>query len=159
MLKQRIRIGLKRLQPIDVRSDKFLLWHRLQLGELLNTQNEVAIFEGVVRILYGIGIKPKHYSRFYNHVKNVLDGLAFWVEKEKALKYEPTSEERQAGIDKIGKKVKEFGTIDAIARRMHISHDEALKLPYATVYLMLLNDLEQSKFERRLQKIYSKKHK
>ena len=144
---------------MDVRSDKFLLWHRLQLGELLNTQNEVAIFEGVVRILYNIHIQPKLYRRFYDHVKAVLDGLAFWVEKEKALKYEATPEEKQAGIDQIGKKVKEFGTIDAIARRMHISHDDALKLPYATVYLMLLNDLEQSKFERRLHKVYSKKQK
>lgn len=156
---KRIRIGLKQVQPIDVRSDKFLLWHRLQLGEVLNSQNEVAIFEGVIRVLYHINIKAKHYRRFYDHVKDVLNGLAFWVEKEKALKYEPTTEERQAGIDQIGKKVKEFGTIDAIARRMHISHDEALKLPYATVYLMLLNDLEQSKFERRLHNVYSKKHK
>lgn len=144
---------------MDVRSDKLLLWHRLQLGELLNVQNEAAIFEGIVRILYRISIKPKHYRRFYYHVKDVLGGLAFWVEKEKALKYEPTPEERQAGIDQIGKSVKEFGTVDAIARRMHISHDDALKLPYATVYLMLLNDLEQSKFERRLHKVYSKKHK
>lgn len=157
MLTERIRVGLKRVQLMDVRSDKFLLWHRLQLGELLNTQNEVAIFEGVIRIMYGIHIRPKHYQRFYDHVKSTLDGLAFWVEKEKALKYEPTPEEKRAGIDQIGKKVKEFGTIDAIARRMHISHDDALKLPYATVYLMLLNDLEQSKFERRLQKVYSKK--
>ncbi len=154
-----IRIGLKRVHPLDVRSDKFLLWHRLQLGEVLNTQNEVAIFEGIIRVLYRINIKPKHYRRFYYHVKDVLSGLAFWVEKEKALKYEPTPEERQAGIDQIGRKVKEFGTIDAIARRMHISHDEALKLPYATVYLMLLNDLEQSKFERRLHNVYRKKHK
>ena len=159
MLIERIRVGLKRIQLTDVRTDKFLLWHRLQLGELLNTQNEVAIFEGIVRVLYGIHIQPKHYHRFYNHVKDVVDGLAFWMEKEKALCYEPTPEERQAGIGEIGKRVKEFGTIDAIARRMHISHDDALKLPYATVYLMLLNDLEQSKFERRLQKVYSKKQK
>lgn len=159
MLAKFIRIGLKQVQLIDVRSDKFLLWHRLQLGEVLNSQNEVAIFEGVVRVLYNVNIKPKHYRRFYNHVKDLLNGLAFWIEKEKALKYEPTLEERQAGIDQIGKKVKEFGTIDAIARRMHINHNEALRLPYATVYLMLLNDLEQSKFERRLHNIYSKKHK
>lgn len=157
MLMERIRVGLKRIQLTDVRSDKFLLWHRLQLGELLNTQNEVAIFEGIVRILYGIHIQPKHYRRFYHHVKEVIDGLAFWMEKEKALKYQPTPEERQAGIEELGKRVKEFATVDAIARRMHISHDDALKLPYATVYLMLLNDLEQSKFERRLQKVYSKK--
>ena len=142
---------------MDVRSDKFLLWHRLQLGELLNTRDEVAIFEGAIRLLYGIRIQPKQYPKLYHHVKDVLSGMSFWMEKEKALRYEPTAEERQAGIDEVGKKVKEFATVDAIARRMHISHDEALKLPYATVYLMLLNDLEQSKFERRLQKVYSKK--
>ena len=147
------------MMPLDVRSDKFLLWHRLQLGEALSLQSEAAIFEGVIRVLYAVNISPKHYRRFYNHVKDVLDGLAFWVEKEKALKYEPSQEERQAGIDQLGKKVKEFGTVDAIARRMHISHDDALKLPYATVYLMLLNDLEQSKFEKRLHNVYSKKHK
>jgi hypothetical protein len=97
--------------------------------------------------------------KVYEYVKDVITKLNTWSEKEKALHYEPTAEEVRAGINQISEKLQEFATVDAIAKRMHISHDETLRLPYSTVYMMLLADLEHSKFERRLNKIYENKYK
>ena len=152
-------IGKKKIQPIDLLSDKFLFGHRIELGKLIASGEDNNLIDGVMFALYEVKIRPIHYPIVYNHVKEVLEKLKVWTDKERALEYVPTPEEREAGINVISEKVKEFATIDAIATRMHISHNDALALPYSIVFLMLQKDLEQSKFERRLNKIYERKYK
>lgn len=148
---------LRTLRPIDVLSDAFLFGHRLAIGKLVAGFDELALFKGTIEALHDFTPQTKHFGKLYPYVVYVLDGIRQWAEREKQLHYEPTAEEKQAGIAELSKKLKEFSTIDAIAKRMGISHDDALQLPYATVYMMLLKDLEQSKFERRLQKVYERK--
>jgi hypothetical protein len=75
--------------------------------------------------------------------------------ENKKLKYTPTAGEKAAGIDKLSV-FKEWGTIDEIAQRMKILHDDVLKLRYNDVFLMQWKDLEQRKFERRYHKWCSK---
>lgn len=73
------------------------------------------------------------------------------------FKYNPTPEEKRAGIDKLSYGV--FGTMDQIAQRMHISHDEVENLPEIRVFAMLKKDFETAMYQRRLQKEYNRKHK
>lgn len=75
--------------------------------------------------------------------------------ENKKLKYTPTAGEKAVGIDKLNV-FKEWGTIDNIALRMGILHDDVLKLRYNDVFLMQWKDLEQAKFERRYRKWCSK---
>lgn len=143
----------------DIKDDeRFLFWHRINLGHLVDQKDELFLFKNSFKLLYDYDITPADYYTYFNVYEKVVRGIEYWLDKEKELKYEPTSEEKKAGIEDISKKLKEFSTIDAIALRMHISHDDVLKIPYATVYLMLLNDMEVFKYQKRLTKIQQQKH-
>ncbi|MDR2066109.1 MAG: hypothetical protein LBP85_10445 [Prevotellaceae bacterium] len=154
-----MKINGKKITEIDILSERFTFGQRLEFNRLSELTYDHQIIEAVIYVLYEIKVKPEYYVSVYGHVKDVLTKLNIWNEKEKALQYEPTPEEIRAGINQISDKLKEFATVDAIAKRMHISHDDSLKLPYSTVYMMLLADFEHSKFERRLSKIYENKYK
>jgi hypothetical protein len=151
-------IGFKHINLIDVSSEKFTFGQRIFLGKI-DTTSSHKIIEQVMSVLYGVKVKPWQYKSVYAHILDVLNKLNKWSEIEKALNYEPTAEEKQAGIKQITDKLQDFATVDAIAKRMHISHDNAMKLPYAIVFQMLQSDLEHSKFERRLSKVYEQKYK
>ena len=77
-------------------------------------------------------------------------------ENEK-LSQKTTSEERAAGIDKL-KQLGDFMLIDSIAKRMHISHDDVLNLPYLLIFMMQWKDKELSDFKDRLNNIMQKQN-
>jgi hypothetical protein len=152
-------IDKKNIKTIDILSENFTFGQRIALNQISEYTKDFELIEGIIYALYEVKIKKSDYAKVYLHVREVLQKLSVWVEKEKLLKYEPTPEEIRAGINKISEKLGDFATVDAIAKRMHISHQNAIDLPYSTVFLMLLSDLEHTKFERRLNKIYEQKHK
>ena len=155
-----IRLSLfKSLKPIDLLSERFTFGHRLALVSAVQNESPFEVMRLCIEVLHNIKVKPRHIRKLFNYFQDVLEKLYQWCEREKLLHYEPTAEEKQAGIKELGDILKEFGQVDAIATRMHISHDEALQLPYSTVFMILRKDLEQSKFERRLQKVYERKWK
>ena len=71
----------------------------------------------------------------------------------------PTPEEAEAGADQIGKDVGTFATIDYIAKRCSISHDQAAEMSWRRVYAMMVLDRDNELFRRRLQKVYQNKNK
>ena len=156
-----IRLGLfVRIKPIDLFSSQFTFGHRLWMGKAAQeAKSDFELLRMIFDGLHEFEIKPCHVRKVYDYFDDMLKRLQRWCEYEKQLNYEPTIEEKRAGIEIIGKKLKEFATIDAIATRMRISHDQALQLPYDTVFKMLLKDMEQSRFERKLNKIYFDKRK
>ena len=79
--------------------------------------------------------------------------------EEQKLKYTPTSDEKAAGIEKLGV-FKEWGIVDALVRsRPAYKHADIFALKYTDVFLMQWIDLEHSKFERKLIKIQQKNNK
>lgn len=155
-----IRLSLfKKIQPVDLFTERFTFGHRLALGTALQQKSPYDIMQQIMSVLHGITIQPRHVRRLYNYFQDILEKLEKWCEREKLLHYEPSAEEKQAGIKQLGEILKEFGQVDSLAVRMHISHDDVLKLPYSTVFMILRKDLEQSKFERRLHKVYERKWK
>ncbi|MCL1933492.1 MAG: hypothetical protein FWF53_06765 [Candidatus Azobacteroides sp.] len=72
------------------------------------------------------------------------------------IKYRPSAEEIQAGINQIDNGI--FGTIDWYARRMGITdHSEVESIPWIRIYKCLEMDNKQALFEKKLREIYSKK--
>jgi len=86
----------------------------------------------------------------------------FWKElkeldaRDMMLNYVPTSEEVQAGIDKLTK-LGIFATLDNLSQRERKDRKEILKMPYSEVFAVLLKDKETNDFNSRLQKILMKK--
>jgi hypothetical protein len=73
-----------------------------------------------------------------------------------AIRYKPSQEEIQAGINQINNGL--FGTIDWYARRMHITnHEEVEAVPWLRVYKCMEMDNKNALYEKKLREIYSKK--
>lgn len=93
-------------------------------------------------------------------------GLSNWTYEQLAkigelwqkCRVEPTPEEKAAGCDKMN--FGTFGLIDWYARRMGITdHDEVLKVTWTRIYKCMQMEVEQTRFQRRLQKVYENKSK
>jgi hypothetical protein len=92
---------------------------------------------------------------YYNEI---IDGLRYWIEQEKLLKYEPSPEEIQAGILRMFEEVGEFGTIKALAKAYHIDPDAVLKWEYGKVFGILYTDMKEIVFNKSLNKVLEKKY-
>ena len=93
-------------------------------------------------------------------------GLCNWVSAEltricalwEQARLPRTSEEMQAGFDRLSFGV--FGIADWYARRMGMhNHDEAFATPWPRIWQCLMNDTEEAAYARRLNEIYTNKHK
>lgn len=92
--------------------------------------------------------------------QEVLEGIAFWVNREKTeLNYKPNPEELAAGIDVLSKRVKEMGTIMALAKDYGRDPDEILGWKYGKVFNILFSNLETFKYNQALEKRYAEKAK
>lgn len=143
---------------MSLMDEAFTFGHRIALGQLVESGvDDYELMRKTMELLHQHKLRRREIRKLLDYFEAVLVQLKDWSVKEQSLQYEPTPEERQAGLLELGKQLKEFSTVDAIATRLHISHDDALRLPYGTVYMMLLKDSELHKFERRLHKIHERK--
>ncbi|MFZ4412458.1 MAG: hypothetical protein ACOYOV_05180 [Bacteroidales bacterium] len=71
------------------------------------------------------------------------------------LKYKFDKEEIEAGIKEMNHGI--FGTIDMIAKRMNIAHDEVLELSQSKVYMMLKIDIDNANYQKKLRDAFNKK--
>lgn len=93
-------------------------------------------------------------------------GLCIWVGKEidrinklfSSIKMDYTEQERKAGIEQM--QFGTFGILDWYARRMGI-HDQndVNSEKWVRLYQCMKNDMEEAKFQRRLQKVYENESK
>lgn len=148
--------------PIDFDKGKFTFGHRIELGTIMQDENtsEVEKFELIIRCLHGFTPKPKQYEDLIPYFNDICNGLKKWAEMEaQMLNNEPTDEELQAGVKEFMRKVGEFGTVKSIAKAYSKDPDEVLNWEYAKVFGILFTDLEESKFQRRLNKVIENKYK
>lgn len=143
-----------KFNTLDLFGDKFTYRMRISLGEALQTAtDDYTAMCKVFDIVYDIELKPCDVEETFDEYMRVLSELQKWAKLEGELKYRPTREEVQAGADHIFKNLGYFSTVDAVALRMHISHNSVLDLSYMTVYLMLKKDMLQAQYEKKLNKI------
>lgn len=91
---------------------------------------------------------------FLNFVRSELERINRLLA---SAKVEPTAEERQAGVEEIGRSVGSFATIDHLARRCGLTHDQAFELKWKRVLAMYMLDRDAELFRRRLTEVYRKK--
>lgn len=74
------------------------------------------------------------------------------------IRMDYTDEERKAGIENL--QFGTFGILDWYARRMGITDQNAVNNEkWVRIYQCMKNDMEDAKFQRRLQKVYEQKSK
>ena len=144
---------------IDIKAGEMTFNHRIELGKILSgNDSEIVKFQKVFECLHNFTPMFTQYNLLLEYFKQIIEGLAYWIDVEsKLLKYEPTAEEKQAGIKELSVKIGELGTIDALAEKYGIDPDEVLKWQYAKVFGILFSDLEKSKYQRKYHEVINKK--
>ena len=149
------------LKEVDIKSGRLTYGQRIELGKILGSKDsEVEMFEKALKCMYDIDVKPKHYKKYLGVFQNIVDGIVHWVKLESEnLRYDPTPEEKRAGIEKLANDIGEFGTVKALASRFNVDPDEIFKWQYGKVYGILATDLKEYKYQTKLNNIINEKYK
>lgn len=148
------------LKEIDVKAGDITYGQRLELGEIFQNSetSDRQKYEQAILCVYGEKpniLNARQYVRLFN---GIVEGLQHWTEIEsKLLQYEPTSDERLAGVEQYQKAVGNLATLHSIARSFGQDPDTVWNWKYSKVFGILLNDLESHKYQQRLNKLISSK--
>ena len=143
----------KRLLP----PNEMLYGHMVELRRRLGDGSDYDVALAVGEVLLDEDVSQWPYIDYLPYMLSVSDYVVKSVENEnKRLEYKPTSDEIKAGIKKL-QQFGEWGVVDSIAQRMHILHEQVLKLRYEDVFMMQWRDMEESRFQRKLIEIKNPK--
>lgn len=144
----------------NIESGEMTYGERIELGKLLaSKKTEVEKFEGIIYILHGFKPSAKEYKNYVRYVNRIIESLNRWANRErKELTVPPLPEYIQAGYDKYINEVGEMATLVSLGIKFGKNPEEILAWRYTTVFMILKCEAEQEKFNRRLQKVYSRKH-
>lgn len=147
---------------VDIKGGKLTFAQRIELGEIFGNGelSEAEKFERAIKCMYGKKPTPKQYGQYVGKFKAIVEGLQYWCEAEAKMLYcEPTADERAAGIEEYSKNIGVFGTVKAIAKTFGQDPDDVLQWEYGKVFSILYTDLEDYKYQRRLNKVIERKYK
>ena len=140
---------------IDIRGGKLTYGQRIELGQILSDDKKPASRKYIetMQCLYPEW-KDSFDSQWIAHFQEVVDGIEFWINKEKTmLRYQPTGEELAAGCQELGAKLGPMMTVMTLAEKFGCDPDQILEWEYGKVFGLLYADLENFKFQRRYRKV------
>ena len=148
-----------KLKRIDIKGGHFTFAQRIEIGKIMTEETEPLVKAVlVINCLHGFRPRPKMLIRIQDYIKEIFEGLLFWINAEKRLKYDPTPEEEAAGIMDLSKSVGDLGTIQMLSEKYSQDPDTILGWEYSKVYGLLLVSLENYKFSKRMDKVIEKKY-
>lgn len=139
------------MSKIDVKAGDLTFGQRIEIGKILTSgAPDIEKFENVFKCMYGYIPKASEYSELIDVFNEIMEGIAFWTEKENTLlKHEPTAKQKRAGIKELSAKIGEFGTVKALAKSYNCDPDIILTWKYGKVFGILYTDLEEYKYNQR----------
>lgn len=142
-----------KLSVVNIKDGEFTFGQKIDIMKLISSDVcEVDKIKGVITILGG---KIKRITRWnakkvLAYMNEVNNGLLYWAEREKnLLSYTLTAEEKKQGYQEISKLFGDFSTIDALAKRLNMKHEEVTNLQWGFVFAILWKDLEEHKIRMR----------
>ena len=142
------------IQRIDIQGGQMTFGQRIELGRII-TEKELTDIDKMKEGMQCLGAKwsLRNTSEIVEYWYEVLMGIKYWVEREQTeLKYEPSAEEKAAGIAQLSLVVGEMATITALAKDYSKDPDEILEWKYGKVYNLLFTNLQSHLFRERLNK-------
>lgn len=149
------------LNKIDIKAGNCSFGQYIGLKKLIRSAtDEVEIVEGLFKELHNYNIKPSEYLKAVPYINEISDAMLYWQEQENALlNYEPTQEEKNAGIEQLSKNIGELATIKALAKDYSQDPDYILEnWKWGKVFGILYSDLETYKYQERYRKAFEKKY-
>lgn len=147
------------MERVDVKGGQLTFGQRIELGRIV-TDASLSEFEKFAGCMKCLNPEWRHSDtpKSIDYWGEVLDGLQYWVDREaKELKYTPTEEEREAGVEKMSLLVGEMGTIMALAKDYGKDPDEILDWKYGKVFNILFTNLQSYLYQDRLHKAHEKR--
>ncbi len=149
--------------PVDVKGGDLTYGQRIELGGILANpkgRSEYELFMDTIECLYGRRPTPKEFKGAIPLFKEAVEGLTFWMKAEsEQLKYTPTQEEKDAGVERYAKEVGEIGTAYAIAKEFSLDPDVILNWKYGKVFGYLRKQKADGDFQRRYSEVMARKSK
>lgn len=138
---------------VDVKGGDLTYGQRIELGGILanpDDRPEYELFVDVIKCLYGREPKVKEFSEALPLFFEAVEGISFWIKAEsEQLRYEPSQDEKDAGIERYAKQVGEIGTAYAIAKELSMDPDDILLWKYGKVFGYLRKQKLDGDFQRR----------
>ena len=147
------------IQRTDIKGGQMTFGQRIELGRII-TDKELTGIDKMKEGMQCLGVKwsLRNTSEIAEYWYEVLLGIKYWIEREQAeLKYEPSAEEKAAGIAQFSLFVGEMATITALAKDYSKDPDEILEWKYGKVYNLLFTNLQSHLFRERLNKELERK--
>lgn len=147
---------------INIKAGEMTFGQRIELGKIAASEDsEKEKFEKVFKCLHKYTPNEKDYAKLMDYFKEIIEGLKYWIDTEAVmLKYEPTPEEKRAGVKELMQNIGEIGTIKALAKAYGQDPDTITDCwKYSKVFGILYTDLEESKFQTRYNKVIEDKYK
>lgn len=150
-------------QPTDIKAGQLTYGQRLELGGILANKDEVSefeVFNRTIECLYGRRPQRGEYKHAVRLFESAIDGMAFWVKVEaEQLKYTPSQEEKDAGVERYSAEVGELGTAYDIAKEYKIDPDEVLGWKYGKVFGHLRKRKAEYDYQKRYDKVMERRAK
>lgn len=147
------------IQRIDIKGGQMTFGQRIELGRII-TDKDLTDLDKMKEGMQCLGAKwsLRNTSEIVEYWYEVLGGIKYWIEREQAeLKYEPSAEEKTAGIAQFSLAVGEMATITALAKDYSKDPDDILEWKYGKVYNLLFTNLQSHLFRERLNKELERK--
>lgn len=147
------------IKRIDIQGGQMTFGQRIELGRII-TEKELTDIDKMKEGMQCLGAKwsLRNTSEIVEYWYEVLMGIKYWIEREQTeLKYEPSAEEKAAGIAQLSLVVGEMATITALAKDYSKDPDEILEWKYGKVYNLLFTNLQSHLFRERLNKELERK--
>lgn len=147
---------------VDIKGGKLTFAQRIELGDIFGNAeiSDAEKFERAIKCICGKKPRPHQYSQYIEIFRAIVEGLQYWCDAEaKMLHCEPTADEQAAGIEEYSKNIGIFGTVKAIAKTFGQDPDAVLQWEYGKIFSILYTDLEDYKYQRRINKVIERKYK
>ena len=144
-----------RLREWNYVEGEFTYGQRIAIGQIFTdeSRSEYERMRDAYKELYGYPVRLLPPRVRVKRLDNMVAGLQQLVDLERVmLDYKPTSEEERAGIKDYAQRVGDMGTLKALAKAYAQDPDVVLTWKYGKVFGILQTDLEEYKYQTRLQK-------
>ena len=156
-----------RFKEIDIKkADELTFGQYIDLKNILSkiddSTKDSDLIKDIVRVLYKKDTTIKDYmdKKLIKYIGKVIEGITYWADLEnKELAYKPSEEEKRAGIIELNDKVGYLGTVKVLAKNYSLDPDLILSWSWSKVFGILKTDLEEFRYQERLNKIMQEKYK
>ncbi len=158
MIEQRKYITIPEDQRVA--KSKLTYGHRVALGRLFSQgKSNAAVCREAIRILHPDVEHVNICRENMEYVNSIYEAISWWIEQEKKfLKYEPTAEEKSAGVARVSE-MGARGTATSIGKDYGITPSKVFDWAYGDVFSVLELDVRKAMFQRRLHEQRERKRK